>query len=247
VIAADGIRSTVRARIFGDGAPVFSGMTAYRAVLDRQRALDLHPEGLDRYWIGPDRHGVAYWLSAGRRLAVTLAVRGAEPSEESWTAEAPPEEVLATVNGWDAGLRRRIGRCERFIKTAVYVRAPLGSWSHGRLALLGDAAHAMEPALGQGASQAVEDAYVLAECLRDDPSNPVVALRRYETARRTRATDQQGAAAAAMTSFFLPDGDAQRTRDAQWRELPKTYRFGPRQPIWTYDARDALEQALSPG
>ena len=118
-VAADGIRSAIRQQMNGDDHPMFSGMVAYRGVLDRKDAIDLHPLGLDRYWIGPDRHGVSYWLSRGERLAVTLAVRGAEPAEESWTVEAPTSEVLAYVEGWDAGLVERIRRCRTFIKSAV--------------------------------------------------------------------------------------------------------------------------------
>ena len=106
---------------------------------------------------------------------------------------------------------------------------------------MGDAAHAMEPTLGQGASQAVEDAYVLAECLAQDQQDPVAALVRYELIRLTRTKEQQHAAKAALTSYFLPDGEEQIARDAAWAELPKTLRFGPRQTIWQHDVRDKLK------
>ncbi len=61
----------------------------------------------------------------------------------------------------------------------------LPGWSHGRVCLIGDAAHAMSPSAGQGASLAMEDAMVLAMCLRD-VADPAGALKRYETLRRDR-------------------------------------------------------------
>jgi salicylate hydroxylase len=240
VIAADGIRSGIRRQLLGDDHPEFSGMVAYRGILDRDRALDLHRVGLDLYWIGPDRHGVSYWLSSGQRLAVTLAVRGAEPATESWTNMAPTSEVLPLVTGWDDGLVERIRRCDAFIKTAVFVRRPVEQWSHGRVTLLGDAAHAMEPTNGQGASQAIEDSYVLAECLSQDPENPTAALARYERLRRMRTKEQQGASKTALNAFFLPDGEEQKARDASWKTLLDTFPWGPRQPIWQHDVRQHM-------
>jgi 2-polyprenyl-6-methoxyphenol hydroxylase-like FAD-dependent oxidoreductase len=67
----------------------------------------------------------------------------------------------------------------------ILARDPLKQWGRGRVTLLGDAAHAMTPNLGQGAAQAMEDAVVLTACLREyDDVAP--ALRAYETRRAKR-------------------------------------------------------------
>ncbi len=72
------------------------------------------------------------------------------------------------------------------LRTDVYDRELLeGGWGRGRVTLLGDAAHPMTPNLGQGACQAIEDAVVLARCLRDQ-EDAVGALRRYEALRAPR-------------------------------------------------------------
>ena len=68
----------------------------------------------------------------------------------------------------------------------VYDVAELPTWHRGRIGLLGDAAHATSPNAGQGASLALEDAVVLAACLRDVP-DPAAALRTFETLRKDRA------------------------------------------------------------
>jgi salicylate hydroxylase len=240
VVAADGIRSNIRQQLAGEDQPEFSGTVVYRGVARREDVLDLHPDHVNNYWLGPYRHGVSYWLSAGELLAVNCAAQHAEWARESWTLEASPEEALAYFEGWDEGLLERIRRCETMLRGAVFVRRPLEHWSFGRITLLGDAAHAMEPFQAQGAAQAVEDAYILAECLAGDPEDPVGALRRYEVIRMNRALDLQTSSHAAAESFYLPDGEEQRRRDAAYSTLLETLPWGTRQPIWEHDVRSAL-------
>jgi salicylate hydroxylase len=238
-IAADGIRSRLRRQLVGTDDPVFSGTVVYRGVVPREQAVDLHPDRLNLYWLGPYRHGVSYWISAGRLLAVNCAVQDAAWSRESWTLEAPPDEALAAFEGWHPPLLEHIRRVKKSLRGAVFIRRPLAHWSFDRVTLLGDAAHAMEPFQAQGAAQAIEDAYVLAECLGADP-DACAALRRYERIRMGRAEELQESSAVAAGIFYLPDGEAQRRRDASYATLLDRLPFGTRQPIWEYDVRDAL-------
>ncbi|MGH9029174.1 MAG: FAD-dependent monooxygenase [Acidimicrobiales bacterium] len=251
VVGADGVSSTIRQQLVGRDRPVFSGTVVYRGVADRDDVSDLHPAGVNCYWLGPDRHGVSYWLSHGERLAVTCAVRDAVSSRESWTLETSPAEVLGYLDGWHAPLLERIRRCRLMLRSAVYVRQPLTQWSFGRITLLGDAAHAMQPFEGQGAAQAVEDAYVLAACLADQPDDPLAALQRYERVRLARSKELQDSSTSAADFFYLPDGAAQRRRDADYEVLGERQPWGPRQPLWEYDVRGALglahEQLAPPG
>jgi len=71
------------------------------------------------------------------------------------------------------------------LRNDIYELEHLHHWSQGRVTLLGDAAHAMTPNLGQGACQAIEDAVVLADCLKDT-TNVAVALKNYEKRRIER-------------------------------------------------------------
>jgi salicylate hydroxylase len=239
-VAADGIRSRIRQQLVGADHPEFSGTVVYRGVARREDVLDLHPHHVNYYWLGPFRHGVSYWISGGELLAVNCAAQHAEWSRESWTLQAPADEALEYFEGWDERLRQRIRCCGTMLRGAVFVRRPLEHWSYGRVTLLGDAAHAMEPFQAQGAAQAVEDAYVLAECLAGDPEDPVQALRRYETIRMNRAVELQSSSHAAAESFYLPDGEEQRRRDASYATLLESLPWGTRQPIWDYDVREAL-------
>lgn len=239
-VAADGIRSRIRQQLGGAEEPVFSGTVVYRGVARRDDVLDLHPHHVNYYWLGPYRHGVSYWIAAGELLAVNCGAQHAEWSRESWTLQAPAEEALEYFEGWDGALLERIRCCRTMLRGAVFVRQPLEHWSFGRVTLLGDAAHAMEPFQAQGAAQAVEDAYVLAECLASEPEDPVGALRRYEVIRMSRAVDLQSSSHAAGESFYLPDGEEQRQRDAAYGTLLQTLPWGTRQPIWEHDVREAL-------
>ena len=240
VIASDGIKSSIRQQLVGVDAPEFSGTVVYRGLLPRERAIDLHPDRVNRYWLGPYRHGVVYWISAGTVLAVNTAVQQADWAEESWTAEAPTDELLAYFEGWDPALLERIRRCSTLLRGAVFVRRPLDDWAFGRVALLGDAAHAMEPWQAQGAAQAIEDAYVLAECLADAEGEVAAALGRYATVRMSRATELQRSSAQAGNVFYLPDGDEQRRRDEQYATLHERQPYGHRQKLWEYDVRSSL-------
>jgi salicylate hydroxylase len=241
-VAADGINSRLRQQLWGADDPVFSNTVVYRGVVPREAVERLHPDGLNVYWLGPNRHGVSYWIAGGRLLAMNCAVQDAEWSQESWTLETEPAEAAEAFAGWDPRLVERIRLVTTMLRGAVFVRTGLEHWSFRRVTLLGDAAHAMEPFQAQGAAQAVEDAYVLAACVSayDDA---VDALAAYERIRMTRAAELQESSTTAANVFYLPDGEQQRARDARYATLADELPFGTRQPIWEYDVRDALAGA----
>lgn len=242
VVAADGIRSRIRQQLVGgDDAPVFSGTIVYRGLVPRREAAGIEPESVHRYWVGPYRHSVVYWISAGELMAVNTAVKDPAEGHLSPSDRADPEEVLAYIDGWDTQLLERVRRCRTIRRNSVFTRRPLEQWSFGRVALLGDAAHAMEPFEAQGAAQAVEDAYVLAECLGDvDRDDVVTALARYESLRVARANQVQQSSTDAAHMFYLPDGPAQRARDEDFASLHRRRPWGRREWIWEHDVEAAL-------
>jgi salicylate hydroxylase len=137
---------------------------------------------------------------------------------ESWTAPGRVEEALADFDGWNHVVRRLItevgepAAAAGVYRWALYDRDPFPTWGEGPVTLLGDAAHPMLPFMAQGACQAIEDAAVLAACLRLIP-DPVRALRQYEELRHERTAAVQLAARRNETMFHLPDGPDQRERD----------------------------------
>jgi salicylate hydroxylase len=239
-IAADGLNSPLRAQLTGIDDPVFSGTVVYRGVVPAEEVADLDLPFTNLYWLGPYRHGVSYWLSARRLLAATVAVQDAAWSQESWTLEVPAQEAVDQVEGWSPQLRERLRRCRTVLRGAVYVRPPIEQWAFGRVALLGDSAHAMAPFQAQGAAQAIEDAFILAECVGDDPGDLPAALARYEGVRTSRAGELQAGSQTAANIFYLPDGPEQEARDAEYARLHETQPWGHRQRLWEHDVRDEL-------
>jgi salicylate hydroxylase len=218
VVGADGIHSVVRQHVLGAESPRFSGNSAWRGMVPAERVADLRLPVASTVVMGPGRHFVYYFVSAGRFVNWV----GVAPSEtwtlESWTTPGRLEDALADFAGWNPVVRRLITEAadgsDRGVlyRWALYDRDPLPRWGDGPVTLLGDAAHAMLPFMAQGACQAIEDGAVLARCLGED-TDPVRALRRYEDLRRDRTARVQLAARHNETVFHMPDGPDQRDRD----------------------------------
>ena len=112
----------------------------------------------------------------------------------------------AAFSGWAAPVELFLDHTTRAIGTPVYDVPALPSWHEGRVVLIGDAAHAMSPAGGQGASLALEDGLTLGRALAD-PSLPVeAAFERFEWLRRRRAESIVRAAAETDQRNMRPIG-----------------------------------------
>ncbi|GGG36403.1 FAD-dependent monooxygenase [Hymenobacter glacieicola] len=186
LIGADGIRSHVRGQLLPGVAPRYAGYTCWRAVVDA-RALQL-PAGESgetwgergrRFGYVPVGGGQVYWFaclnSPQPQNPRFRAYQVADLQREFAGFHAPVPELLART------------RNEQLIWNDILDLRPLSHFAYGRVLLLGDAAHATTPNLGQGAGMAVEDAAVLAQCLTETPDIPQ-AFRRFELRRRARTT-----------------------------------------------------------
>ncbi|MEU8384296.1 FAD-dependent monooxygenase [Streptosporangium sp. NPDC048865] len=215
VIGADGIHSAVRPAIVDEEPPRFSGLCAYRCLVDAERAPELALRRVQTLWLGPGRHFVHYPIRDRKLVNVVAIVPAGEWRVESWTADGRVEDLAREFETWDPRLGQLIAAATETKRWALYDRTPLESWTSGRVALLGDAAHSMLPFFGQGAAQAVEDAVVLTNCLRDATRRTVAgALARYEEIRRPRASRVQLMSRGREVQNHLPDGPAQLERDA---------------------------------
>ena len=214
LVGADGIHSRVRGLVFGPEKPRFTGCVAWRGLVPAERIRHLDIEVVSHNWMGPGGHVVHYWVSGGRMMNVVCVVEHGDWTRESWTDKGEVTDVLARYEGWHPTVRGLIGAFPETFIWALHDRAELPGWSAGRVTLLGDACHPMLPMMAQGAAQAIEDGAALAALLRAMPDDIAGALARYEAFRKPRATKLQQASVANRTRFHLPDGDAQRDRDA---------------------------------
>lgn len=199
VIGSDGIHSVVRRSVFGPDRPLFTGQIFWRGTLgmDRIKGLGLDQFGpdfsLNDYvsWLGPTGRVLCYPMYQGRVLNIAAGYVTEEWTAESWSAASTREEVLAAYPGWDERLLAIFRVVERWFKWGVFDRDPMARWSLGAVSLLGDAAHPMHPTLAQGAAMAIEDAYVLAECLHRHEEDLPLGLQDYETRRKPRTRRAQ--------------------------------------------------------
>jgi salicylate hydroxylase len=216
VIGADGIHSVLRAAIEPAVDARFSGLCAFRCLVPAASAPAMALRPVQSLWLGPRRHFVHYPISAGRLVNIVAIVPAGDWRQESWTADGALADLRAEFAQWDARVLQMIDAATETKRWALYDRAPLRCYALGRVALLGDAAHAMLPFFAQGAAQAVEDAQALASCLRGvDRAALPAALARYDALRRPRASHIQLMSRGRELRNHLSDGPEQQQRDAE--------------------------------
>jgi len=223
LVGADGIRSAVRDLAGFDDTLVFSGEMAYRALIPGDLiAADPATRWLvDRYhstiWYGPDKHLVHYIIRGGEFLNVVAIVPCSPGIERDWSGPASAEDLVAEYPDWDDRVAAMLSKAKDDVSVwAMYRRRRDPVWVDGHVALLGDACHAMLPYQAQGASQAMEDAAVLAEELGAVTRDGIAgALTRYVARRATHAGMVQDASLSNMRFYHLPDGPEQQERDRQ--------------------------------
>ena len=218
VVAADGINSNVRKQLRpkSDSA-TYSGYTCYTATCDFELE-DVDSIGYQVY-LGNGQYFVASDVGEGQTQ--WYAFQKQEPGNKDLSGDMRGN-LLKAFDGWSEDVVSRLSATleEDIEQRDIYDRRPIFKWVEGGAALLGDSAHAMQPNMGQGGCQAIEDAYVLASLLdRVDTSSegstsssaiPSIsvekALEEYERKRCMRAAAIHGFArsAALMTTTWRP-------------------------------------------
>lgn len=230
VIGADGIHSAIRPAVAPEIEARFSGLCAFRCLVPAEKAPDMARRPVQTLWLGPGHHFVHYPISGGRLVNVVAIGPAGDWRNESWTADGKIADLLREYAGWDDRLHQLIRAAGSTKRWAMFDRVPLERWSAGRISLLGDAAHAMLPFFAQGAAQAIEDAVVLADCLRDANAESVgQALQRYDDIRRPRASQVQIMSRGRELRNHLPDGPEQQQRDLEFANGDPL-----RQSAWLY-------------
>jgi salicylate hydroxylase len=247
LIAADGIHSAVREQLHGREEPGFGGFLIWRALIPAQELEGLGLERRCYAWVGPGRSVVGYWVRGGTLFNFLGTVPAAEVHRESWTASGEVAELRDSFAGAEDRVAALIGAVREAFLTGLYYRDPLPTWGEGRVALLGDAAHAMTPFLAQGACQGMEDAWVLAQCLaRHGEDHTPQALREYERRRKPRTTKVQAAARSMVNQLHEADPLQIHARNGRWKGMVKIDPLN--ETVWgwlyAYDASLAAQQPV---
>ena len=229
LIGADGLWSTTRQQLLGDGPPRRTGHLAYRALVP-QTALPEHLRSQNvTVWLGARMHIVHYPVRGGAWLNVVAIVHGNITTDittrlDSWDHSAHGADLAAALAGSHATLQDLVGAIASWRLWPVCDRVPMqGADQHaqGRVALLGDAAHPMRPYLAQGAGMAIEDAAELGGSLSSsadrDASVPTL-LQRY-AANRWKRNARVQARALRNGQIFHAQGLLRWGRDASMKLL----------------------------
>ncbi|MFP4537347.1 MAG: FAD-dependent monooxygenase [Dichotomicrobium sp.] len=186
LIGADGMRSAVRAQLGSNDAPVYSGKNAWRVVrplADVPEPLRQHAIGL---WLSPRAHMVHYPVRGGAEVNVVVIVDESD-TPEGWNVPGEAGEFIHHLTGWPETITAFLAGQTGWRRWALYDMPPPRHWWHGRIALLGDAAHPVLPFLASGGVLAIEDAASLANALDSARGEPEAAFAAYTRKRRARA------------------------------------------------------------
>lgn len=194
LIGADGVRSAVRERLgLGEAdQPVYSGRTAWRAVLPAQKAPREALILETSLWLGAKAHLVHYPLRGGEIVNIVAIVEDSwqgGDDENFWRESGDPREIQTRFAGWHAQARALIGAVDEWRRWPLFDRIPAPRWSVDRVTLAGDAAHPVVPFLAQGACLAIEDAAALARAVEAHNPNVNAAIAAYEKMRLVRAAE----------------------------------------------------------
>lgn len=197
LIGADGIRSVIKQSLFPEDKPEYAGYAAYRVILpfkDDYKSL----LGKARVWMGENHHVVAY--PNGNRaqkiswLNLVLVIKDSNWQEQSWTIPADKQEIIANFTNKSALLNKIlediVSNDKPCYKWGLFVHQSLPYWSQGTVTLLGDVAHSMLPFQAQGAAMAMEDAYILAECIATENAMEKAFIK-YQQIRLKRTAKVQ--------------------------------------------------------
>lgn len=244
-IAADGVKSVIRALLFGKDQPVFTGQVAYRGVVESNKLDQVIQPGAI---VGHGKHFVAYYLRKNRKpqgvdsrhpgklINFVAQYEAASWTEESWTQPGELSTLKNMFKGWDAQVDNILEAVDSTFISALYTREPLQSWASHRVLLVGDACHPTLPNLASGAAMAIEDAYIIAELLakyRDDVS---LAYKKFYQLRAPRCMKVQKSSERMANFFHLKNPLEKAIKYSALRALSKAFPVAMSKPAnWTND------------
>ena len=183
LIGADGIRSVVRTALFGATDYRYSGQTCWRGIVNFRM-----PEASAATEMWSTKPGVRLGYSHVNAEQVYFYATACAPHGGNDTPGTIRQRLAELYSDFPLYLREMLAAADesKIIRNDIWDFAPISSWHKGRVVLLGDAAHATTPNMGQGGCQAIEDAYALAEALSLETSLGA-AFKHYETSRMKKA------------------------------------------------------------
>jgi 2-polyprenyl-6-methoxyphenol hydroxylase-like FAD-dependent oxidoreductase len=190
LVGCDGLWSTVREKVVGDGKPVVSGHIAYRAVLPTAEWPSEYRLPKMIVWCGEKTHLVHYPLRRGE-LFNLVVVFHSDRYEEGWDTYGDPAELHARFVDKCEPVRTLLQKVNAWKMWVLCDRPAIKNWTKGRITLVGDAAHPMLQYLAQGGNMAIEDAVCLANQIEASGHDYEAAFMKYQEQRYLRTARVQ--------------------------------------------------------
>ena len=260
LIAADGIKSSLRDYVLeGLGlplvAPRFSGTCAYRGMIDSEQLREAYrAAGIDerlinvpQMYLGLDAHILTFPVKQGRLINVVAFVSDRSepnpvwPQDTPWVKTTSQAHMLEAFAHWGDAVRVLLECIPAPTLWALHELDELAGYTHGRVGLIGDAAHAMLPHQGAGAGQGLEDAWLLARLLGDTrvlENNAQNVLQVYDEIRRPRACRVQRTSWEAGELYEFRDPQVEGQESLLSTTLASRFDW-----LWNHDMQSDLAQA----
>jgi len=184
IIGADGIFSSVRKNFNANASLQYTNYCWWGGIIEQKYVPHLSVQEV--YMAMTQNKLCIVWPTIGGRFMWYLPVK--MPMNDLMQGNSGLHQLQRICANWNDDVHRIItapASTKRF-HLPIHVLPPQTNWTIQRIVLIGDAAHALGPILGQGASQAIEDAFVLFQCLQHLSGDIPSMLKRYETLRRSR-------------------------------------------------------------
>jgi salicylate hydroxylase len=190
LVAADGLRSAIRAQLLGESDPRLVGYVAHRTIVPMKAVPADVPRDDVVLWAGPGYHIVHYPLRHGSLFNIVAVFRTPTHAARG-DSDQYRRELERNYSSAHRSMQALLAMMDLERRWPIADRDPIRKWSKGRVTLLGDAAHPTLQSLAQGACMAIEDAVCLADLVDRSGGDFAAAFRQYQRARSARTARVQ--------------------------------------------------------
>ncbi|TSI11256.1 FAD-dependent monooxygenase [Lysinibacillus sp. BW-2-10] len=223
VIAADGIHSIFRKKLIPNSYPRYAGYTCWRGVTNVNQSK-LYQNVASETWGPNGRFGIV--PLAGEKVYWFACVNA--PYNDPETDKFGKNEIFTLFKDYHSPIPEliKITKDEAIIHNDIIDIAPIKQFTFGRVLLIGDAAHATTPNMGQGAGQAIEDAIILAACMNkfaniEDAFKHFEKLRVKRTAKIIKMSRRIGQVAQSRNRIIIKIRDYLLRRESSASQLKR--------------------------